>query len=677
LAQKILIKRGTTAQLSAAGLAGTLNAGEPYLVTDTGQFAIGYASAGYYLFSPLTGFTTSSVTGLGVGATITAGNANSVAIGNNTAVSSPTSTAIGGATINAASGGGVAIGSLASITTPNGVAIGASAGVQAAGCVAIGGQAVVPTGFSNSVAIGFQSRASSTNEFAIGNPAASPTPILRRLTGLANATAPNDAINLAQFNAASLVGVTSSSVTTLGVSASVAAGNVTSTAIGTSAVVSSGTSVAVGANSAINATSPASVALGYNSSVPTNMGDSVALGANSVVNAAHTVSVGNGGAMPPLNRRITNVADGSGATDAATWGQVQAAIAAGGSGSQLTGVTSATFTQLGVTQVVDQTATGSSAVGRAVTIGANATNSTALGDSATIPAGAVDSVAIGHGSRVDAAWQVSFGNSVTQQYRRLTNILGGSANTDAASYGQVLAIANTIPPAPIINTSANLASTNPVLLSGQFAYDSSNSLLKVGNGTTAYNTLSYVTVNSLPHTKITVSPAVAGQVLTVQASGMVAPRDAPVVFTSKGVWGAATTNKVVYTDSDTSINFSLTFAATGQPTYSLVAYVSNTGLNPITCYWRNKISFTNPSPTVTTQDGAFSAAPLAAAGSAALQIGIGQPGGPDAQNYVEIYFIDSTHARAYTWEIICIPNPQGAADGANILMTSKVTRTIL
>lgn len=44
---KILIKRGTRAELNAAGGAGQLNAGEPYLITDEARLAVGTATGSY------------------------------------------------------------------------------------------------------------------------------------------------------------------------------------------------------------------------------------------------------------------------------------------------------------------------------------------------------------------------------------------------------------------------------------------------------------------------------------------------------------------------------------------------------------------------------------------------------------------------------------------------------
>lgn len=49
---KIRIKRGTRAQLNAAKTAGTLAAGEPYLVTDQGVVAVGTGTGDYIDVGP-------------------------------------------------------------------------------------------------------------------------------------------------------------------------------------------------------------------------------------------------------------------------------------------------------------------------------------------------------------------------------------------------------------------------------------------------------------------------------------------------------------------------------------------------------------------------------------------------------------------------------------------------
>ena len=51
MAISLKIKRGSRAQLTAAAGSGTLIAGEPYLVTDEGRFAIGLSGSSFETFA--------------------------------------------------------------------------------------------------------------------------------------------------------------------------------------------------------------------------------------------------------------------------------------------------------------------------------------------------------------------------------------------------------------------------------------------------------------------------------------------------------------------------------------------------------------------------------------------------------------------------------------------------
>ena len=104
------------------------------------------------------------------------------------------------------------------------------------------------------------------------------------------------------------------------------------TAIGTSAVSEQeGTAVGIGTSAGVGGTAvgaftkadgEGSTAVGAQASASAD--NSVALGSGSVADEENTVSVGSSG----NERRITNVANGVNASDAATFGQVQAAHAA-------------------------------------------------------------------------------------------------------------------------------------------------------------------------------------------------------------------------------------------------------------------------------------------------------------------------------------------------------------
>jgi autotransporter adhesin len=107
------------------------------------------------------------------------------------------------------------------------------------------------------------------------------------------------------------------------------------TAVGGNAKVKADGSTAVGANTNIAVAGTNAVAVGEGASVTAASGTAlgqgssvtatgaVALGQGSIADRANTVSVGNSG----VQRQITNVAAGTQVTDAANYGQIQAALA--------------------------------------------------------------------------------------------------------------------------------------------------------------------------------------------------------------------------------------------------------------------------------------------------------------------------------------------------------------
>ncbi|MCA8404565.1 YadA-like family protein [Burkholderia cenocepacia] len=252
----------------------------------------------------------------------------------------------GASTQNSAAGGAIAIGRGAT-TTQRGVALGDGASVTA----------------QFGVALGDGSLANQQNTVSVGNATTQ-----RRIVNLAAGTADTDAVNLGQMNTAlstkvdntyfkvnsTAAGsvVTSANSIAIGPGASAtpagavgsnsiaigngaAAGGTDSIMIGTNARhVGSGATVLGGNASAMGG--GAGTALGLNSSaagfssVALGAGtlasgqNSVALGTNSVADADNTVSVGS----TAVQRRITNLGAGTGATDAVNV-------------SQLTGVTNA------------------------------------------------------------------------------------------------------------------------------------------------------------------------------------------------------------------------------------------------------------------------------------------------------------------------------------------------
>lgn len=135
----------------------------------------------------------------------------------------------------------------------------------------------------------------------------------------------------AAFAAGTGITITRGAVGAIGLGSNVTVDAPYGVALGSSTrIVGLGSTGSVALGSRIFVGSAMAVALGDSSRVTAE--GAVALGANSLANEANTVSLGNA----TLSRRLVNVANGIAASDAATVGQLQAAIAAGGGGPSLT-----------------------------------------------------------------------------------------------------------------------------------------------------------------------------------------------------------------------------------------------------------------------------------------------------------------------------------------------------
>ncbi|WP_279628048.1 YadA-like family protein [Burkholderia puraquae] len=294
-----------------------------------------------------------------LGYTASAVGANAIAVGRGASTSGTYGTAIGYQAQGATNA--VGMGVLANASGGSSTALGERASSAGASAVAIGSLAQANN--ANAVALGAGSATDRDNSVSVGSSARQ-----RQLTNLAAGTQNTDAVNVGQMNTALTTKVdntyfkvnstaagsvvTSANSIAIGPGASAtpagavgsnsiaigngaAAGGTDSIMIGTNATHSGSGATVVGANA--NAMGGGfAVALGLNSSAAalgsmalganTTAGGrySVALGRDSVADAANTVSVGSS----TLQRRITNMAAGTGATDAVNV-------------SQLTGVTNA------------------------------------------------------------------------------------------------------------------------------------------------------------------------------------------------------------------------------------------------------------------------------------------------------------------------------------------------
>lgn len=247
--------------------------------------------------------------GTGAQVTATTDGGNGVAIGYNATSSGAYAIAIGGTSL-AAGMQSTAVGVFANVAegTVNGVALGFNASVTGNGAMALGAQSQA-SGFSG-VAVGSFASASvanavsydsaAHNQVTLGGSASAPKVKLTNLQDGELSATSSDAVTGAQlWN-------TNQQVANL----NQAVQNQQST--GSSAL-------AIDTSGAPAATATGSGAIAMGGGAQANGDNSVALGAGSVADQANTVSVGS----PGNERRITNVADGQGPTDAVNMRQFQ------------------------------------------------------------------------------------------------------------------------------------------------------------------------------------------------------------------------------------------------------------------------------------------------------------------------------------------------------------------
>ncbi|WP_240057217.1 YadA-like family protein [Paraburkholderia azotifigens] len=382
--------------------------------------------------------------------------------------------------------------------------------------VAIGGNAVANT--SNSVALGANSVASAATlssagfapgGFSISAPTAAGEVSIgaqgaeRRITNVAAGYAATDAVNVSQLMAEDqkVNGVSNNLSNLSNTVNNMAAGGgsmkyfhansslVDSTASGTNAIgvgpqaTAAGTNaIAIGYNA--SATAANSVALGSNSTTTANLSAAAYNPGSATLSgttAAGEVSIGYAGA----ERRLTNLAAGSAATDAVNVSQLTAedakvnaegagtaaALGGGSSYNPSTGaITNPTYNVAGSTSnnvagaltsidarinniavgggikyfhanstLADSTASGANSVAIGGAAIATASNSVALGASSTTTSN-LSAAAFNPGgtlSGATAAGEVSVGSATVN--RRITNLAAGAAATDAVNVSQLMA----------------------------------------------------------------------------------------------------------------------------------------------------------------------------------------------------------------------------------------------
>lgn len=441
-----------------------------------------------------------------------------------------------------------------SIAGTDAVALGA--GTDAAGLrsVAIGSGSITASGDTDVVSFGGSDKPGGT----------AGEKLTRRLTNVTAGTGDNDAVNVKQLNDkfASVTGgganqfvavnpLDNAGPASAPVKGSLAIGGgarvlkTQSIAVGEGAAASGEFSMALGGDSGANANraiaigalsrafDEMSIAIGTSARSEKGglaLGDaataafagSIAIGTESETFEANTVSFGvaadaaNG--VAAITRRLTNIADGKAASDAATFGQLEAlrlAIGAGGGGGAGGGVVAPANLFVAVKEVAGAAPANAAVAGTvalggasnatlagAVAIGegsnALAVNSSALGAGAKVQLAADNSVALGAGSVASEANTVSIGNGVANdplKTRRLVNLSDGVAGTDAVNVNQLNAVKNLVTTGGVGNgflaievaaadKAANAAGAGSLALGGNSQALAANAVA-VGNGAIA------------------------------------------------------------------------------------------------------------------------------------------------------------------------------------------------
>lgn len=382
---------------------------------------------------------------------------NSTALGNGASTQGDGATALGSSSL--AFAGGTAVGDSARAGGAQSTALGNSATTLGDGATALGASSIASNG---ATAVGESASARGAQSTALGSSSQA---------GGGNSTAVGDAALATGANSTAL-GASSSAIGEESVAigeASDALGAKT-TVVGTQATANDDSSMAVGFGS--QATGVGSIALGANAQ--TTAENSVAIGQGSVADAANTVSVGSSS----LQKRITNLADGTNSTDAVNVSQLQGlkastdaqfAITNQNVANNTTNITQLTNGTAGPLQVNNTdnaappqatgtnalaagpgaTATASNAVALGITATAVAKESTVIGNAAS--ATAQDTTVIGYSASATGINSVVIGANSTDggqrdvvsvgspgSTRRIVNLSDGVGMHDAVNVEQLL-----------------------------------------------------------------------------------------------------------------------------------------------------------------------------------------------------------------------------------------------
>ena len=403
-----------------ASSAGAIAIGSSSSATGINATAIGTganvsvgSSGAFGAFATATGVTavavgtSASATGLvgasAFGSSASATGGNSLAVGSAALASGVTSTAVGsrstasgtasiaiGVTSTSSGAGATAIGQSASATAANAIAFGTGSSASYANSVAIGAGSV--TGMAAPTGTGYLTGAAAPlSVVSVGSPTA-----LRRITNVADGSAPQDAVTVSQLQvvASDAVMYDSNSHT-----------SVTLGGVGAASAVAL-TNIAAGA---ITATSTDAVNGSQLFALETQIGT---LGGQ-VTQMSQTTTTGASSSSPSNSKYVAVNSTGSAASATGT-----ESVAIGGN------------------------STASSSNGVAVGSGSQATGAGSSAVGANAVASAANSVALGAGSVASEANSVSVGSPGNE--RTITNVAPGVNPTDAVNMSQLNSVQNSV-----------------------------------------------------------------------------------------------------------------------------------------------------------------------------------------------------------------------------------------
>ncbi|MGF6761523.1 autotransporter adhesin [Paraburkholderia sp. GAS33] len=376
------------------------------------------------------GATSSGTYATAIGGSSTAAGNQSIALGAyaQTAANTTNATAIGfGA--NAAGAYATAIGAQATSSGAYATALGDGSTASGAQGIALGGYAKSAAGTTNASAIGFNANAAGSEAIALGAQAASSGSWAAALGDASTASGAQSTAVGAYANTAA--GATNGVALGFAASATAASG----TALGSGSTASGSAAVAVGSYAA--ATAANSVALGASSTTTAdltaaayNPGSGTLSGTASKANGE--VSVGSAG----KERRVTNVAAGSAATDAVNVSQLASEDAKVNAINTMVTNNSRYFKAGGLQDGTDDASVSGNSV--AVGAGASALSTTSQSN----PTAYQNSVAMGNQAKAAGGGAIAIGDHANSNFTDIA--IGAGADTTNARQAIALGLGATV-----------------------------------------------------------------------------------------------------------------------------------------------------------------------------------------------------------------------------------------